>query len=675
MACCFCFSCNESKKESASDEPQGFDYHVDRFADIEILRFKVDRWEELSLQQKTMIYYLSEAAACGRDIVFDQNCAYNLSIKDALENIIDSYSGDKSCADFEKFMVYVKRFWFSNGMHHHYSNAKFFPEVTKEYFELLLSKSNSTGFYLPEGYTFETYKTWITNLIFDPKIAPIKIVQDNAQDLVLNSSANFYEGVTQREAETFYDKLEKNRSLFNPEKPISLGLNSKLVKEKGTIIEKKYQVGGLYSAALEKVVFWLEKAMSVAENDTQKKHIQKLIEYYRSGDLKTWDEYNILWVQDLDSKIDYVNGFIEVYNDPLQRKATWEAMANFKDLEETKRTELISKNAQWFEDHSPIAPQFKKKEVKGVAAKAITIAFLGGDCYPSAPLGINLPNANWIRKDYGSKSVTLTNIMFAYNQAGLESGINDEFYISQEEIERAEKYGFITYNLFVDMHECLGHGSGQLAPGVSDGSLKQFHSVIEEARADLFALYFLGDPKIVELGLVNDPDAYKAEYYRTIVNGMMLQLNRINLGDEITQTHMRDRALIAHWCYENGKADQVIEMVERDGKTFIKINDYEKLRQLFGKLLAQIQDIKSFGKYKDAKMLVEKYGIKIDPTMHQEVKKRYSLLDIAPYSGFVNPHFNIIYDKDVIKDIQLDYSQTYIDQMLEYGKKYKYLNK
>lgn len=668
-------SCNETKKENPKNEIQEFDYQVDRFADIEVLRFQVDRWNEMSLQQKTLVYYLSEAALCGRDIVFDQNYEHNLDIKDALENIIDSYSGDKSNADFEKFMVYVKRFWFSNGIHHHYSNAKFFPEISKEYFTKLMTQSNPKGFHYDSNMNFSTYTNWITDLIFNPSIAPLKIAPDNSSDLILNSASNFYKGVTQKEAETFYAKMEKNRKLYDPERPISLGLNSQLVKENGKIVEKKYQIGGMYTEAITQIVFWLNKALTVTENDQQKAYIEKLISYYQTGDLKTWDDYNILWVKDIESHIDFINGFIEVYSDPIQKKGTWESIVNFKDVENTKRTEIISKNAQWFEDHSPIAPQFKKKEVRGVDAKVITVAFLGGESYPTTPLGINLPNANWIRKEYGSKSVTMSNIMYAYNQAGLKSGINDEFYYSNEEIEQAEKYGYITYNLFVDMHECLGHGSGQMAPGVSDASLKQFHSVIEECRADLFALYFLGDPKIVDLGIVNHPDAYKAEYYRSIVNGMMLQLNRINLGDEITQTHMRDRAIIANWCYEKGKAENVIELIVRDGKTYIKINDYEKLRKLYGDLLTYIQDIKSNGKYQEAKQLVENYGIKINPEIHKEIKDRYALLDLAPYSGFINPKFVITTENGQIKDIQLDYSQNYVDQMLEYGKKYRLLKR
>lgn len=670
-----CASCHETKKEEPKVEPQEFDYVVDKFADIEILRFHVDDWESLSLQQKTLIYYLSEAAKCGRDITFDQNYKHNLDIKDALEIIIATYSGDKSSADFEKFMVYVKRFWFSNGIHHHYSNAKFLPEITAAYFESLLEHSDKSRFPILADQNFESYKAWLSDQIFNPNIASIRISQDNSKDLITQSASNFYDGVTQKEAELFYKNLENKVFARDPKRPIAVGLNSQLVKENGKIFEKTYKIGGLYSEPLEKVVYWLTLALDVTGNEVQKAHIQKLIEFYQTGDLKTWDDYNILWVKDLDSQIDYVNGFIEVYGDPLQRKATWEAIVNFKDLQNTKRTEIISNNAQWFEDHSPIAPLLKKKEVKGVAAKVITVAFLGGECYPTTPLGINLPNSNWIRKEHGSKSVTMSNIMFAHNQASLKSGINDEFYFSNDEVRLSEEFGYITYNLFVDMHECLGHGSGQMAPGVSDAALKHFHSVIEECRADLFSLYFLGDPKIVELGLVDHPDAYKAEYYRSIVNGMMLQLNRIELGDEIMQTHMRDRAIIANWCYEKGKADNVIEWVVRDNRTYIKINDYEKLRELFGELLAYVQEIKSYGKFEDAKQLVEKYGIKIDPKIHKEVKSRFALLDIAPYSGFINPKFIITKENNQIKEIQLDYSQNYVDQMIEYGKKYRYLKK
>jgi len=666
-------SCKNKQVQNETDASEPFEYVVDQFADVEILRYQVPAWDDLSLNQKLLIYYLSEAASWGRDITFDQNYVHNLAIKEVLENIMNTYSGDRESAHFIAFTDYVKRFWFSNGIHHHYSNAKFFPEISVEDFKELMGNSDLAQYSVPESHTYEQYQEWMSNLIFNPDIAPMKISSDNAKDKVTYSASNFYQNVTQKEVEDYYHKLEQKLWKKNPEQPIAVGLNSQLVKVDNKVQENVYHLNGLYGKAIEKIIYWLDKAASVAENEAQKNHIQKLIEYYTTGDLTTWDDYNILWVQDLASKVDYVNGFIEVYGDPLQRKGTWESIVNFKDEANTKRTEIISDNAQWFEDHSPIANNLKKKEVKGVAAKVITLAFLGGESYPTTPLGINLPNSNWIRKEYGSKSVTMSNIMFAHNQAGLRSGVNDEFYYSAEEIKRAEEYGYITYNLFVDMHECLGHGSGQLAPGVSDGSLREYHSVIEETRADLFALYFLGDPKIVDLGLVSNPEAYKAEYYRQIVNGLMLQLNRIDLGDQITQTHMRDRALIARWCLERGKDEKVIEIVVRDGKKYVKINDYEKLRGYFGELLKMVQDIKSYGKLAEAKKLVETYAIHIDPDLHKEVKDRYSLLDVHPYSGFINPKFHLIKENNQVIDIELDYSQTYMEQMLEYGKKYRIL--
>lgn len=666
-------SCKNKQVQNETDASEPFEYVVDQFADVEILRYQVPAWDDLSLNQKLLIYYLSEAASWGRDITFDQNYVHNLAIKEVLENIMNTYSGDRESAHFIAFTDYVKRFWFSNGIHHHYSNAKFFPEISVEDFKELMENSDISQYSVQENQTYEQYQEWMSNLIFNPDIAPMKISSDNAKDKVTYSASNFYQNVTQKEVEDYYHKLEQKLWKKNPEQPIAVGLNSQLVKVDNKVQENVYHLNGLYGKAIEKIIYWLDKAASVAENEAQKNHIQKLIEYYTTGDLTTWDDYNILWVQDLASKVDYVNGFIEVYGDPLQRKGTWESIVNFKDEANTKRTEIISDNAQWFEDHSPIANNLKKKEVKGVAAKVITLAFLGGESYPTTPLGINLPNSNWIRKEYGSKSVTMSNIMFAHNQAGLRSGVNDEFYYSAEEIKRAEEYGYITYNLFVDMHECLGHGSGQLAPGVSDGSLREYHSVIEETRADLFALYFLGDPKIVDLGLVSNPEAYKAEYYRQIVNGLMLQLNRIDLGGQITQTHMRDRALIARWCLERGKDEKVIEIVVRDGKKYVKINDYEKLRGYFGELLKMVQDIKSYGKLAEAKKLVETYAIHIDPDLHKEVKDRYSLLEVHPYSGFVNPKFHLIKKNNQVIDVELDYSQTYMEQMLEYGKKYRIL--
>ncbi|MCQ2286173.1 MAG: dipeptidyl peptidase 3 [Bacteroidales bacterium] len=651
-----------------------FEFVVDRFADIEIMRYQVDDWDDLSLKQKELVYYLSEAALCGRDILFDQNCKYNLSVKHTLENIVRTYSGERNCSDWQEFMVYVKRFWFSNGMHHHYSNAKFFPNVKRDYFQHLIDNSNASSFPLEEEESLSAFSKRITEIIFSKTIAPLKISQNTQKDLVTNSAVNFYENVSQKEVENYYAQLLKNDLGANSEQPISYGLNSKVVKnEKGEVVELPYKVGGLYSSAIEKVIFWLDKAAEVAENDAQKAHILKLIEYYRNGDLKTWDDYNVLWVSDNDSRVDYVNGFIEVYDDPLGRKATWEAVVDYKDLQNNKRTELISNNAQWFEDNSPIDRIYKKKEVKGVVAKVITVAQLGGGCYPATPIGINLPNANWIRKQYGSKSVTMENIMYAYAQAKMKNGTAQEFYYSDAEIEAARKYGYDSDNLQVDLHECLGHGSGQMLPGVNDGMLKNYHSVIEETRADLFSLYYIADPKMIELNLLPDSNAFKPCYYKYILNGMMLQLNRIEQGKDITEAHMRNRAIIANWCYENGLRDNVIEKVIRNDKLYIKINDYTKLRNLFAQLLIEVQKIKSTGDYAAAKSLVERYGVKVDKQVHAEVLKRFATLDIAPYGGFINPEFIVEKSGDEIKDIKVTYPSDYVKQMLDYSENYSFL--
>ncbi len=668
-------SCSSKDKTvSQENDTQEFEYVIDRFADVEIMRYQLDDWDNLSLKQKELIYYLSEAALCGRDILFDQNGKYNLLIKRTLENIVHSYSGDKNSDSWQNFMVYVKRFWFSNGMHHHYSNNKFFPDISQDYFASLITSSDEAGFPLKESETLEDFTKNISEIIFSPKIEPIKICQDTKKDLVTHSAVNFYEGVTQKEVENYYEKLQKDADPAIQDTPISWGLNSKVVKnEKGEVIELPWMVGGLYGEAIEKIIYWLEKAANVAENDAQKEHIQKLITYYQNGDLKMWDDYNILWVQDIASRVDYVNGFIEVYTDPLGRKATWEAVVNYKDLKNSKRTEIISENAQWFEDHSPVDVIYKKKEVKGVVAKVITVAHLGGECYPATPIGINLPNANWIRKHYGSKSVTMENIMYAYDRARMKNGTVPEFYYSEEEIERAKKYGYDANNLQVDLHECLGHGSGQMLPGIGDGMLKNYHSPVEETRADLFSLYYIADPKMIELGLLPNDEVYKACYYSYILNGMMLQLNRIELGEDIKQAHMRNRSIIAHWCYEQGAEKNVIEKVERDGKTYIKINDYQELRNLFGRLLAKVQKIKSTGDYEAAKELVETYGVKIDFNLHKEVKSRFEPLNIAPYGGFINPQFVVKQKGDNIIDIQIEYPTDYTQQMLDYGKKYSYL--
>ncbi len=568
-------------------------------------------------------------------------------------------------------MVYVKRVWFSNGIHHHYSNDKFFPEISKDYFAKLIKQSVGAKFPIGKGESMAQFITRMTSYIFDPTVASKKISSDNTQDLIKLSASNFYDNVTEKEAEDFYYKF-KVKDIRN-HTPVSYGLNSKLVKENGEVKELTYKVGGLYSKPIEKIVFWLNKAKDVAENPAQKAHIEKLISFYQTGDLKTWDEYNVLWVKDVESAVDYVNGFIEVYGDPIGMKATWESVVNFKDVEATKRTEKISNNAQWFEDNSPVDSKFKKKEVKGVSAKVITVVQLGGDCYPSTPIGINLPNANWIRKDYGSKSVTMENITYAYDQAATGDGVLEEFCYSPEEINRAKKYGSLADNLHTDLHECLGHGSGQMLPGVSDDALKNYHSALEEARADLFALYYVMDPKMVEIGLIESLEVAKAQYDKYVRNGMMVQLTRIEFGKNIEQAHLRDRSLIAHWCFEKGAAENIIEKKVKDNKTYYIINDYQKLRVLFGQLLAEIQRIKSTGDYEAGKTLIEDYAVKVDSEIHKEVLSRYSKLNVAPYGGFVNPKLTLIEKGGKVTDVKIDYPGDYTKQMLEYSGKYSFL--
>ncbi len=664
-------SCKQKAKEEVVETKQQeeFNFLVEQFADLRILRYQVPGFEELNLQQKELIYYLSEAALCGRDIFFDQNYKHNLLIRNTLDNIVENFSGNKTTKDYENFLVYAKRVWFSNGIHHHYSSEKFFPEISPEYFAELIKSSSSANFALIEGENIDQFISRVSPLIFDPKIAPKKVVQDAGVDLVTNSAVNFYEGVTQKEVEAYYKKLRNPKDTT----PISLGLNSKVVKIDGKVTELTYSQNGLYGEAISEIVYWLEKAATVAENNQQKAHIEKLIEYYKTGDLRTWDLYNVLWVEDVASHIDYVNGFVETYDDPMGMKATWEAVVNFKDIEGTKRTEIISNNAQWFEDHSPVDSKFKKKEVKGVSAKVITVAQLGGACYPTTPIGINLPNANWIRKDHGSKSVTMENITYAYAQAAIGGGVLEEFCFSEAEIELSKKHGALADNLHTDMHECLGHGSGQLLPGVSDDALKNYSSPLEECRADLFALYFMMDNKMVELGLIESLDVAKAAYDKYIRNGLMLQLTRIELGKNIEQAHMRNRAIVSRWCYEKGKAENVIEKKTKDGKTYFVINDYVKLQKLFGELLAEVQRIKSMGDIKAGKLLVENYGVKIDQELHKEILDRYAILKVAPYGGFMNPKFVAIEKDGKIVDIKVEYPNDYTKQMLEYSKKYSFL--
>lgn len=656
-------SCGRQKEVKTDD----FKWIVDTFDDIKVLRYQVPGFDELPLQEKLLVYYLSEAALCGRDILFDQNCKYNLPVRRTLEAIYTSYNGDKNTPEWKAFEKYLKKVWFANGIHHHYSNDKFTPEFSEEYFDTLLES-------LPEGELPDDYGTReellsrIKMIIFDPSILPLRVNQADGVDMLLTSAMNYYEGVTQREAEEFYAKMADPKDTTPP----SYGLNSKLMKEDGELVEKVWKVGGMYSPAIEKIVEWLEKAASVA-NATQKPIIESLISYYRSGDLRQFDHFNILWVQDTVSKVDFVNGFTEVYGDPLGYKASWESMVNFKNDEATKRTEIISDNAQWFEDHSPIDDRFKKEEVKGVSAKVITAAMLGGDCYPATPIGVNLPNADWIRRDHGSKSVTIQNITDAYEAAALGNGFNEEFVLRPEDRERMAKYGGLADNLHTDMHECLGHGSGKLAPGVRGDELKNYGSTLEETRADLFALYFMGDPKMIEIGLVPSLDVAWAEYAKYIMNGYMTQLTRIQPGKNVEQAHMRNRKLIAEWCYENGKADNVIEKVVQDGKTYIVVNDFEKLRGLFGKLLKEVQRIKSEGDFAAGQKLVETYGIKVDPVLHAEVLKRNEELGIQPYSGFVNPEYLPVMENGQIVDVKISYPDNYTEQMLEYSKKYSFL--
>ena len=661
-------SCSSDKKTETAE----FNYKVDRFADIEILRYKVTDFENLTPKQKELVYYLTEAALYGRDILTDQNGKYNLAIRTTLEEIYKNFNGDKESADYKGFVEYLKQVWFANGIHHHYSTDKFVPKFSQDFFKAEVAKLAPESLPLAEGQTVDAFVAELVPVIFDPTVMAKRVNQADGQDLIQTSANNYYDGVSQVEVEQFYAAMKDPKDTT----PISYGLNSRLVKKDGKVQEEVYKVGGRYSAAIEKIVENLKKAQAVAENEQQKAHIGKLIEYYTIGNLKTFDEYSILWVEDVVSTVDFINGFIESYGDPLGLKGAWESIVNFKNEKASHRTEVISANAQWFEDHSPVDARFKKDSVKGVTAKVITAAILAGDAYPATPIGINLPNANWIRAAHGSKSVTIENITEAYDQASHGNGFNEEFVIDKETGDLMDKYLFIVDNLHTDLHECLGHGSGKLLPGVHDDALKEHGSTLEETRADLFALYYLADPKLLELGLVDNKDAYKAEYYKYILNGMMTQLMRIEYGKNIEESHMRNRQLISMWTYENGKAENVIELVKKDGKTFIKINDYEKLRGLFGKLLAEVQRIKSEGDYVAGKKLVEDYAVKVNPEIHKEVLERYGKLDIAPYKGFVNPVYTAVKDAEGnITDVTVDYSEGYVEQMLRYSKDYSPLTK
>lgn len=649
-------ACSQGEKKSSD-----FKYLIDEFADIKIMRYQIPGWDTLSFKQKEYLYHLSEAAKFGWDIYWDQNCKDNLAVRKVLQNILENYKGDRNCKDFQDFTVYAKRVFFSSGIHHHYAEDKFFPECGEEYFKSLMEavgESEKCATLLPVIYSKELYAQ--------------RRSSSKTGDIVALSSVNFYEGVTRDEVEKYYAGItDKN----DPE-PISYGLNTKVIKgPDGKIREEAWKVGGIYGPALEKICEELEKAKAVAENDVQKKTISELQDYYRTGDLRLWDKYNITWVKDTISKIDFTNGFVEDYNDPLGRKAYWESVVNVKDSAASARTELLSANAQWFEDNAPIDPRFKKKSVKGVSAKVIDVTCLGGGCYPATPIGINLPNADWIRKEYGSKSVTIANITHAYDAAAQESpkSVLEEFAYSEEDKSMQKKYGAFDDEVHTDLHECLGHGSGQLLPGVSPNAMGEYASALEEARADLFGLYYIADPKLVELGILENTEAYKPHYSNYIRNGLMVQTNRVELGRQITEAHMQNRQLIAAWCYEHGKANNVIEKKVRDGKTYFVVNDYEALRGLFGDLLAEIQRIKSEGDYEAGKNLIMKYAVDIDPALHKEVLERYAALGLKPYGGFVNPEIVPVEKDGKVVDYKVVYTDDYLGQMLEYCHKYSTL--
>lgn len=649
---------------------ENFNYIVEQFADLQLLRYRVAGFENLSLRQKELIYYLSEAALEGRDILFDQNGKHNLQIRKLLEAVYVSYSGDRNNPEFQGLEVYLKRVWFSSGIYHHYACDKFVPAFSPEFLRECIEQVDVASLPLKDGESVQAMCDKLFPVMFDPKVMPKRVNQADGEDLVMTSAANYYEGVTQDEAEKFY---AMQKVAADPH-PVMYGMNSRLVKKEEVLQEEVWKLDGMYGEAIQKIIFWLGKAEAVAENEAQREVIRLLIDFYRTGDLKTFDTYSIAWLKDTDSKVDFVNGFIESYGDPLGMKASWESIVNFKDEEATHRTEIISQHAQWFEDHSPVSPSFKKEVVRGVSAKVITAAMLGGDLYPSSAIGINLPNSNWIRSLHGSKSVTIGNLTDAYNKAAKGNGFREEFVYSQEEKDLLEKYADITGDLHTDLHECVGHGSGKLLPGVDPDALKAYGSTIEEARADLFGLYYLPDEKLVELGLTPDKEAYKAEYYAYMMNGLLTQMVRIEPGCDLEEAHMRNRQLIARWALENGKSMNVVELVKKEGKTYVKINDYLQLRGLFAALLSEIQRIKSEGDYEAARALVEKYAVKLDATLHEEILNRYRSLHLAPYKGFVNPVYLPQYDAEGrIVDVKLDYTEGYTEQMLRYGRDYSNL--
>ncbi len=645
-----------------------FSYNDEQFADLQMLRYKVDGFEQLSISRKKLIYYLSEAALSGRDILWDQNGKYNLLIRKTLESIYTDYTGNRESEEFKAFTVYLKRVWFSNGIHHHYGCEKFKPEFSKTFFLEAFRNLPADKLPLENGQTAEELCKMLVTIIFCPEVMPKRVNQTDGEDLVTTSSCNYYgEGLTQAEAESFYNTMKQENNTH----PVMYGMNSRLVKNGEKTVEKVWKSGGLYGAAIDRIVYWLEKAANTAENKKQAEVINKLIEFYRTGDLRTFDEYTILWVQETEALVDFTNGFTETYGDPLGLKASWEGYVNFKDTEATARAEKLSANAQWFEDHSPVDERFKKQTCRGVSAKVIKAAILGGDLYPASAIGINLPNSNWVRAEYGSKSVTIGNLTEAYNKAAHGNGFHQEFVVDEETIQMLEQYQDICDDLHTDLHECLGHGSGKLLPGIDSDALKSYGSTIEEARADLFGLYYLADPKLTELELTPNAEAYKAQYYSYMMNGLLTQMVRIEPGQDIEEAHMRNRALIAHWAYEHGAKEHITELIQRNGKTYIRIHDYEKLRQLFGVLLREIQRIKSEGDYIAARKLVEQYGVKNDLKLHREILMRYQALHLSPYKGFINPVYTPIYDEEgEIIDVKVTYGEKYDAQMLRYSRDY-----
>jgi len=663
-------SCDTTRKTTTGTSGSNFNVEAESFADLQVLRYQIPGWNELSLQQKELAYYLYEAALAGRDIIYDQKSKHGILLKKTLETMYGSYKGDRNTADWKKFQDYCGRFWFSNGNHHHYSNEKFLPECSFEYFASVIRNSDVNTLPRESGESVDAFLARIRPLVYDPAVEPKVVDLRPDVDNVVNSSNNFYENVTQKEVEAFYDKFDTKGNAP------SWGLNSKTMKDaNGRIVERVWKSGGMYGQAIDRIIYWLEKAVPVAENTQQREALSLLVQYYRTGDLKTFDDYSIAWVRDTASRLDVVNGFIEVYLDAIGKKGSYESVVSMKDLEATKRISAIAKQAQWFEDNSPLMPEHKKKEVKGITAKAITVIVESGDAAPSTPIGINLPNADWIRKEHGSKSVSLSNIIHSYNVASAKGGMLDEFAVNDEVKARARKWGNLASDLHTDMHECIGHASGQINPGVetTDKTLKNYASTLEEARADLVALYYAIDPKLVEIGVAPTTDVGKAEYDSYMMNGLMTQLTRLKPGEQLEEAHMRNRQLVAKWAYEQGKKDNVVAFVKRDGKTYVQVNDYNRLRNLFGQLLREIQKIKSEGDYEAGRNLVETYGVKVDPVLHQEVLTRYAKLNVKPYRGFIQPKLIPVTSGGRITDVRVEYPTSFFQQMMEYAKNYSYL--